>query len=72
VVADLRRAEAECGEALLREVVAETTWPRLNLGLEVRRIIGVSLGGSYPFLVSPWEAPLLSPWRGPGGSPTRF
>lgn len=64
ILAALRRAETECGEALLREVVAELGWPRVNLGLEIRRVLGVSLGGSLPFLVSPWEAPLLESLEG--------
>ena len=64
IVAALRRAETECGEALLREVVADLGWPRVNLGLEIRRVLGVSLGGSFPFMVSPWEAPLLESLEG--------
>ncbi len=59
IVAALRRAEEECGEALLRQVIAELGWPRVNLGLTVRRLIGVSLSGSLPFMVSPGEVPLL-------------
>ncbi len=55
----LRQAEAACGEALLREVIAELGWARVNLGLEVRPRVGVSLGGSLPLMVSPAEAPLL-------------
>jgi pyruvate,water dikinase len=59
IVASLRRARETCGEALLRQVVAELGWPRVNMGLEVRRVLGVSIGGSLPFMVAPWEAPLL-------------
>jgi phosphohistidine swiveling domain-containing protein len=60
----LRRAEAACGEALLREVIAELGWARVNLGLEVRPYVGVSFGGSIPLMVSPVEAPLLEPLEG--------
>jgi pyruvate,water dikinase len=58
-LASLRRAEAACGEALLRQVIAELGWARVNLGLEARPRVGVSFGGSVPLMVSPAEAPLL-------------
>jgi pyruvate phosphate dikinase-like enzyme/PEP-utilizing family enzyme len=56
---DLSRAEGECGPGLVRQVIADLGWPRVNLGLEVRQLVGVSLDGSLPFMVSAWEAPLL-------------
>jgi pyruvate, water dikinase len=55
----LRQAEAVCGEAMLREVIAELGWARVNLGVEVRPCVGVSIGGSVPLVVSAAEAPLL-------------
>ncbi|HSD65779.1 MAG TPA: hypothetical protein VLF95_03705, partial [Vicinamibacteria bacterium] len=58
-LASLRRAQDACGEALLREVIAELGWARVSLGIEVRHRVGVSLGGSVPLMVGPAEAPLL-------------
>ena len=59
VVEAIRRAEEICGEELLRQVIAELGWPRVALGLEVRRMTGVSIAGSIPFTVLPAEASLL-------------
>ncbi len=59
VVDALRQAEKICGEKLLRQVIAELGWPRVALGLEVRDIECVSIAGSIPYAVSPWEAVLL-------------
>ncbi len=58
-LASLRRAEAACGEALLREILAQLGWGRVNAGLTVRPIAGVTVGGSFPFLLTPAEAALL-------------
>lgn len=55
----LRRAEALCGETLLRETLAELGWPRVNLGLRAQRYLGVSVSGSLPLMVSPAEAQLF-------------
>jgi pyruvate, water dikinase len=63
-LASLRQAEAAAGEALLRQVIAELGWARVNLGLEVRPQVGVSLDGSLPLMVSPAEAPLLEAIEG--------
>jgi pyruvate,water dikinase len=63
-LASLRRAEAACGEALLREVVADLGWARVNLGLDVRPRVGVSFAGSVPLFVAPAEAPLLEDLEG--------
>ena len=60
VASALAEAERQCGKALLRELVAELGWPRVNLGLEIRPLVGVSLGGSFPFMVTPAEAELLA------------
>jgi pyruvate,water dikinase len=63
-LASLREAEAQCGEALLREVIADLGWARVNLGLEVRPQVAVAFGGSVPLLVTPAEAPLLESLEG--------
>lgn len=55
----LEAAEETCGARLLREIIGETGWTRLNFGLTVRRFHGVSVGGSFPLLLSPAEATLL-------------
>lgn len=55
----LRRAEALCGETLLREALAELGWLRVNLGLRAQRYLGVSVSGSLPLMVSPAEAQLF-------------
>jgi pyruvate,water dikinase len=60
----LREAEAACGEAVLRAVIAELGWARVNLGLDVRPRVQVSFGGSVPLTVSPAEAPLLEGLEG--------
>lgn len=59
VLASLRRAEQICGEPLLRKIIAELGWPHLNLGIEVTQCIGITVGGSFPLVVSPLEAPLF-------------
>ncbi len=59
--ASLREAEAACGAEVLREAVAALGWARVNLGVEVATIVGVSVGGSLPLMVSPSEAALLDP-----------
>jgi pyruvate,water dikinase len=56
----LRRAEAACGEAVLRQVIAKLGWARVNLGIEVRPRVGVSLGGAVPLMVAPAEVPLVA------------
>ncbi len=55
----LRRAEEICGAKLLREIVGEIGWPRLNFGLTIRRFAGMSVEGSFPLLMAPLEAALL-------------
>ncbi len=59
LAAPLAVAERQCGKALLREVIADLGWPRVNLGIEVHPRVGVSIGGSFPFMVTPAEAQLL-------------
>lgn len=55
----LRAAQAQCGEELLREAISRLGWLRLNLGIEVRHYIGLSVAGSFPLLLSPGEALLF-------------
>lgn len=55
----LRQAENDLGESLLREVIAEVGWPRLNLGLEVYRYARRSIGSSIPLMLKPAEAALF-------------
>lgn len=48
-----------CSPPLANDIVAEFGWPRVNLGLSVRRVVGVSVDGSLPFLLAPSEAALV-------------
>ncbi len=59
VLPALRKAEEVCGEALLRETIAELGWSRVNLGLEVRQYVGLAIGRSFPLLVQPFEVPIV-------------
>jgi len=58
-LSSLQRAEAVCGNRLLRELIAEIGWERLNLGVDVQKRIGISIGKSFPFVVSPAETTLF-------------
>ena len=60
----LRAAEQQADPALLREVIADLGWRRVNLGLDVRRVVGVSVDGSMPFLLTPAEATIFEGCRG--------
>jgi phosphohistidine swiveling domain-containing protein len=55
----LRNAEACCGEPLLRQILGELGWRALNCGLAVSVRIALTVGGSFPLLVSPVEYALL-------------
>jgi phosphohistidine swiveling domain-containing protein len=57
--ASVRRAEAVCGEALLKEVIAAFGWRSLNLGIEARTYVGLSMGETFPLMLSPAESSLL-------------
>jgi pyruvate,water dikinase len=59
VLPSLRHAAEICGETLLKKVIAELGWERVNLGVEVTQCIGISIGGSFPLVVSPAEATLF-------------
>jgi pyruvate,water dikinase len=58
-LADLRQAQDELGDSLLREVIGQVGWARVNAGLKVRRLVGISVGGSFPLALTPAEANLL-------------
>ncbi len=55
----LRSAEAVLGEALLREIIADLGWSRINLGLDVRPCTRVTVGNLLPLFLSPSEAALF-------------
>lgn len=58
-LAGIREVEALCGSQLLREVISELGWGRLNFGLDARKCVAISIGGSFPLIVSPAEAALF-------------
>jgi hypothetical protein len=55
----LRTAHAVVGESLLRHIIADTGWPRLSLGLDVRHYVRVVSGDSLPIVLLPAEARLI-------------
>ncbi len=57
--AAIRHAEEVCSEELLRQVISDLGWSRLALGLEVRHLVGISIGGSLPLTVTSTEASLV-------------
>jgi len=59
----LRQAEKVLGKDLLREIITKLGWQRVNFGLQVRQFIGVSVGGSFPLMLSPTEALLFERCR---------
>jgi phosphohistidine swiveling domain-containing protein len=59
-LASLRRAEAALGKDLLRKVIADAGWPRLNAGVEVRRYVRLTVGDSLPLFLHPPEATLAA------------
>lgn len=56
----LQRAERSLGPALLREVIGRVGWPRLSCGFSAQPFEGISLGGSFPFVVPPAHASLVA------------
>jgi pyruvate,water dikinase len=59
VVGSLQDAERVCGTALLREVVATLGWEALNVGVEARSVVGVSIGGGLPLVLTPGQAAIF-------------
>jgi phosphohistidine swiveling domain-containing protein len=64
IARDLSAAESVLTSALLREVIANMGWPRLNLGLKVRACAAITIGDSLPIYVSDAEAALLAKCAG--------
>jgi hypothetical protein len=58
VLAPLRSAQAVLGRNLLRRVIADASWPGINIGVEVRQYVRVTPGDSLPIMLSPAEAAL--------------
>ncbi|HSQ74432.1 MAG TPA: hypothetical protein VLT13_02675 [Bacteroidota bacterium] len=54
----LRKAHADVGENLLRQIIAKAGWPQLNLSLEIRHYVRVTPGESLPMMLFPAEARL--------------
>ena len=59
VLESFRRAAEVLGERVMCEVVAALGWPRVNLGIEARRVVAVSLSDGFPLLLSDDEASLV-------------
>ncbi len=55
----VREAEKLCGSQLLREVIAALGWGRFNFGLDAGKGVNISIGGSFPLVVSPVETTLF-------------
>ncbi|MCU0251048.1 MAG: PEP-utilizing enzyme [Vicinamibacterales bacterium] len=60
VLASFRRAGEILGERVMGDTVAALGWPRVNFGIEVRPVVGVSLSDAFPFLLSEEEASLIA------------
>ena len=57
---DFTHAKEIMGDKLLCDIISKTGWDRLNLGIQVQAISGVTIGNSLPFAASDFEAFLLS------------
>jgi hypothetical protein len=55
----VKEAEELCGSQLLREVISELGWSRFNFGLNAAKCVDITIGGSFPLVVSPAEASLF-------------
>ena len=64
----LEQAEAELGRPALLTVLAELGWARASYRVAARRVVALSIDGSFPFTVSTAEATLLEG----AGSPQRL
>jgi phosphohistidine swiveling domain-containing protein len=56
---DFILAKEVLGEKLLCDIISSTGWDRLNLGIQVQALAGVSVGDSLPYMVPEYEATLL-------------
>jgi len=63
-LAGLRRAEAVCGEKLLRAILAELGWTRLGLGFELIPLAAVRVDRAPPLYLRLDEAPLFERCEG--------
>jgi len=61
---DFIDAKAHIGDKLLCKVISKIGWDRINLGIEVEALIGISIGNSPPFMVSDLEARLMEKCEG--------
>jgi hypothetical protein len=59
LLASLDDAERLLGAERLARVIAGLGWSRAVYGIDARPLVSVSIGGSFPVLVSPAEADLL-------------
>jgi len=59
LISSLEAAREVLGETLLGEVIGETRWARIALGLDVFPLVGISLDAGFPCVVSPAEAAVL-------------
>lgn len=61
---DFTVAKEKIDNRLLNEIIAKLGWERLNFGLQIKVLIGVSIDNSPPFMVSEVEASLLDKCTG--------
>jgi len=55
----IQYAEKLLGYHLLRNIISKLGWPRVNIGLEVKQLSGISINGALPLMLSAAEAALL-------------
>ncbi|MFO7609754.1 MAG: PEP/pyruvate-binding domain-containing protein [Candidatus Krumholzibacteriia bacterium] len=72
VVPSLRQAQDRWGAPLVRQLVAELGWERINRGLEVRRRVEVTVPGLVPAFLPPDQAALLARAGGVPPGPARL
>jgi len=56
----IQNAEKLLGYHLLRNVISKLGWSRVNIGLEVKQLSGISINGALPLMLSVSEAALLN------------
>ena len=61
---DFIKAKDKIGNKLLNETIAKLGWDRINFGLQIQVLTGVSIDNSPPFMVSEVEASLLDKCKG--------
>lgn len=55
----IQNAEKLLGYHLLRKIISNLGWSRINNGLEVKQLTGISINGALPLMLSASEAALL-------------